>query len=415
MSFQATEWARGLPLHSLSAKFTLMMIGSYAGTDGVAFPSLDTLAEDTLQTVPTVRRRIRELEKLGLLVTFSRWLTPDGSVVRTAPRDIGPPGCRQSSNEIRLQLERNSTDVLAALSRLTDDKIETADQEDGAGSEDHQEGINLTPSPDTVLTPSPSHSLDTPGVSEPCNPLKRLSNSSSEATPPTPPDGGKGNVVRYVRKKGQERLAQITPIWPEPVTNADRAIAILDALDDDEWAECLLGVKGFAAYIVERKAAGKDRTVKDFHNWARNRQWAGFLAKGREAQAAGQRIMVAVGSAEGRAWRTIYRIAGFASEPFSASGQFLLPSPMTPQLLAFADAPAEAEWMFISAEQRQQVGAWSGFLRKVIGVKPRPELVSQRNWRRGHRIEEPGFVAPWPWPPRVDGSLSTGPPPDEPS
>ena len=106
MSFQATEWARGLPLHSLSAKFTLMMIGSYAGTDGACFPSLGTLAEDTLQSIDTVRRRIRELEQLDLLVRLARWTSPDGKVVVTEIGDgIKPTGHRQSSDELRTAIE----------------------------------------------------------------------------------------------------------------------------------------------------------------------------------------------------------------------------------------------------------------------------------------------------------------------
>src|ERR1700689_5529383 len=119
MSFQATEWARGLPLHSLSAKFTLMMIGSYAGTDGTCFPSLTQLAEDTLQSVATVRRRERELEQLGLLVRFARWRSPDGKVVLTQLGDANRPlDCRQTSDELRLNLTRTADQVAAKIIEL---------------------------------------------------------------------------------------------------------------------------------------------------------------------------------------------------------------------------------------------------------------------------------------------------------
>jgi hypothetical protein len=86
---------------------------------------------------------------------------------------------------------------------------------------------------------------------------------------------------------------------------------------------------------------------------------------------------------------------------------------MTPQLLAFADASDVGEWCFIAETEKQRVGAWNNFLWKALGDRARPRLVDTRNWRGTRRIDEPGFLAPWAWPPRVDGSLSTGPPESE--
>jgi hypothetical protein len=201
------------------------------------------------------------------------------------------------------------------------------------------------------------------------------------------------------------------PIWPEPITDAERAVVVLGALTEDEFADCLTGVKGFAAFTKDLRDHGKHRVVKDFHNWARGKQWVGFVAKGAEVEAGGRRIHALEDSPEGRAWRTLHKIARI--EPKAYDGRYLLPGPMTPQVLAFAMAPPPSEWHFIAEADRQQCGAWNGFLRKVLGEKARPELVSDRNWRGTEKLTGRGFVAPWAWPPRVDGTLTTGPPSEE--
>jgi hypothetical protein len=223
--------------------------------------------------------------------------------------------------------------------------------------------------------------------------------------------------------KGRERLRIIEPLWPEPITNADRASIILESLTADEWGDCQVGVRGYAAFIQARRNAGKDRTVKDFHNWARNRQWAGYLTKGAAVEEASKRVSVAVDSPEGRAWATIHRLCR-SPAPFESGGRYSLPGAPMPQLMAFADVGPETDWLFIAETQTRQVGAWNGFLRKALAGKSRAGLVDTRNWRRvkgedgapGYleRIKERGFMAPWPWPPGVDGKIyTTGPPEDE--
>jgi hypothetical protein len=410
MSFQATEWARSLPLHSLSAKFTLMMIGSYAGTDGTCFPSLTTLAEDTMQSVDTVRRRIRELEQLELLVRLARWTSPDGKVVVTEIGDgTKPSGCRQSSDELRLLLKTTGDDVEARIAALGWDKKKSHDQDDNP-----PEGVaNCQGGEDsTAVPPAPSHSSATPPVAQLCNPLNRLSNSSEETAPLNPPaSGGTIEADSDLKKIGRQRIATVEPLWPEPITNAERAVVILGSLTEQEWADCQIGVKGYAAFIRSRHDVGKDRTVKDFHNWARNRQWAGYLTKGAEVEQAGKRVHAKIDGDAGRAWRNLHTVGRVTPTEFD--GQYLLPGMLSPQVMALANAPPPSDWVFIPESNKQQAGAWSSFLRSALEGKARPSLIDDRNWRGSERIAERGFVAPWPWPPRKDGTLSTtGSPPD---
>jgi hypothetical protein len=78
---------------------------------------------------------------------------------------------------------------------------------------------------------------------------------------------------------------------------------------------------------------------------------------------------------------------------------------LSAQALALDIAPPENEWVFIAANQVNQVSAWKEFLARELAGKPRPELCWDRNYGKGR-----GFYAPWPWPPRKDGRVSTGPP-----
>jgi hypothetical protein len=409
MSFQATEWARGLPLHSLSAKFTLMMIGSYAGTDGTCFPSLGTLAEDTLQSVATVRRRVRELEDLGILVRFSRWTSPDGKVVLTQVGDDNRPlDCRQSSDELRLQLHVPAEVVKAKIEALGWDKKRHTDQWDEQASEGADGVANCDPTPlqsDTLpgakpVQPAPSQAADTPGVSPGSHPLNRPLKSLPESTPLTPRDAGGENAVDIgLRKIGDERLAIIKPIWPDDISNAEKASIILGALTDEEWADCQTGAKGYADFIKRRRAAGHDRIVKDFHNWARNQQWAGHLESGRRVEAVEQIRRVPIDSREGKAWAALHRIAH--TSPRDWGDEFILHRPLTDQILALANTPPDREWVMITPAMVNQVGAWRAFLGRELGTLARPELLWDRN-PGGVR----GFLAPWPWPPKKDGTLS---------
>lgn len=409
MSFQATEWARGLPLHSLSAKFTLMMIGSYAGTDGTCFPSLSQLAEDTLQSVATVRRRERELEQLGLLVRFARWRSPDGKVVLTQLGDANRPlDCRQTSDELRLNLTMTADQVAAKIIELGLDRKRKPDEDDTVDkSPDGGVSDCNPPRGSTAVQPSPCQSSDTPGVAELCHPLNRNLKSSPETPPCIPPSGG---VVegQEQRRVGEQRLSVAEPMWPDPITDANRAIVVLGVLSETEWADCRTGIKGYTAFIQKNRDAGHDRIVKDFHNWVRNRQWVGFITSGTAAQKAKQRTSVAIDSAEGLAWRALHQIARI--NPIESHATYLLvPGSPSPQLMALANAPSKESWSFIDESQINQIAAWRQFIVSEIGDRVRPELVSDRNWQGSRRIWRRGFLAPWRWPPKKDGSISVGP------
>ena len=72
MSFQATAWAREQRTGSPSAKSVLMALASYTGEFGECRPSNRTIAHDTEQSVDSVRRRLAELTRKGLIRRFER-------------------------------------------------------------------------------------------------------------------------------------------------------------------------------------------------------------------------------------------------------------------------------------------------------------------------------------------------------
>lgn len=101
MSFQALEWARKLPIPP-TPKFLMMVIASYTDTDGACFPALTTLAEDTRQSVDSVRRWVVKCQSAGLLQRYPRWATGPKTYEIGAPGDSCPRGHRRTSDRIEL-------------------------------------------------------------------------------------------------------------------------------------------------------------------------------------------------------------------------------------------------------------------------------------------------------------------------
>jgi DNA-binding transcriptional MocR family regulator len=67
MSWRASAWALKQRTGLAGAKLTLLAMASYANKDHVAWPSQQTLAEDTEQSVDSIQRHIRMLVQEGLI------------------------------------------------------------------------------------------------------------------------------------------------------------------------------------------------------------------------------------------------------------------------------------------------------------------------------------------------------------
>lgn len=109
-------------------------------------------------------------------------------------------------------------------------------------------------------------------------------------------------------------------------------------------------------------------------------------------------MMVERSSREGIAYTTLRAMAGCVPAFTAADGRICIPPECAvPAVWALADAPPRDKWPFVS--DRRQIGAWREFFRETLRDMPRREVC-------GLEGEQWGMRAPWPWPPRKDGTLS---------
>ena len=78
MSIPAQKWAMEQKGASCSAKFVLVVLATFADVTGACWPSQETLATATNQSVATVQRCLRQLEELGLLCIGPRRVKKNG-------------------------------------------------------------------------------------------------------------------------------------------------------------------------------------------------------------------------------------------------------------------------------------------------------------------------------------------------
>jgi hypothetical protein len=420
MSFQATEWARSLPLPTQSAKFTLMVIGSYADTDGVCFPSLARLADDTVQSVASVRRRIRDFEQLGLLQRLPRWASPDGRMVVTQIGDaLRPDGYRQTSDELRLNLDLSPADVAQLVGEIPE-----GNPVEGGG-----EGVTVQPSPPGTVQPSPLHSSGTAGVAPGCDPLKRNPKSSVEESPKSPsgdgvtaaPDGGEdrttqspiGDARPWQHSESWQRFEQA---WREPILHQSICRQLWGGLSDADRA--FLIDKVAPGYVAWRRSQTRPPTVcnaqkilREHDAWQSYARFAPAAPIGDAGQAPA-RGFVLLDSAEGKAWQALHQVLGYPAVRTEQRGEFgfVALTPMPPAVLALAKAPPVKDWP-LREIGTHECGAWRKFVSRhagrgaVMRREPVREFIEGRGWVTGDRQVE-GLRAPWPFPPRKDGTLS---------
>jgi|SRR5271166_1619365 len=388
-SDEAHAWARNLRLRNAGAKYVLCMLTLYVNGDGACWVSINQLAEDCELASETIRRRLAWLETIGAVLRRAQWIDEHG-------KRNGDGRGRRTSDDILLLVDSDPNYVENNAISSGDDVPPLSEGGATAGGPD-----NGCPSADPPVSPLVAPSLRTGPESSEHEPEQEES--------PLPPKTG-GDEEFSKRAVGGERLRLIEPLWPEAITDAHRAVNVLSSLSEAEWQQCLTGAKGYARFIRNRRESGKPRLVKDFHNWARNQQWRGFVTAGEEAEKIAERKTVAVDSPEGRAWGVLCRVAHVSLSEFR--GHCVIPHELSPQLLALAEAPKR--WQFIAESEVNQVGAWRALIARELADRARPELIDDRSWRGYCPTRTRGFLAPWPWPPRKDGSTATGPPPTDP-
>lgn len=151
-------------------------------------------------------------------------------------------------------------------------------------------------------------------------------------------------------------------------------------------------IAGITPFLEAERKAGRTRIIAG-QTYLEQKRWE--LLKAEPDKPAGP-VSYTPCSPEGRALLALYRIGRIEDLFYSTvqrKGTVWWKGEITPQIAALAEASPEAAWATLS---HQQAGAWDALLRKIIPSARRRPLAA-------------GDAAPWPWPPRVDGTLS----PDE--
>lgn len=183
-------------------------------------------------------------------------------------------------------------------------------------------------------------------------------------------------------------IAAFEQRWPTAAADdRQRTGYAAEALTQTEEAEALSGIGPF---LENLKRLGR-KNVPAGWNYLEQKRWTLLEQAKPDAVAP---MQFAGSSREGRAIAALFDLAGkieFFYKAVYRGGIVYHRTEITPQLLALADVQPRAEWDHVLT--RQQAGAWNSFINERLGGLSHARLSE-------------GSRAPWPWPPRKDGTLS---------
>jgi helix-turn-helix protein len=376
-SDSAHAWARNLRLGNVQAKLILSMLALYVDGEGMAFVGIPSLAEDCELSADTVRRRLAWLEEIGAISRHPQWIDEYG-------RRNGDARGKRTSDLIKLLYE-NDTDLIEQRAAGVAPETPVVST---AISPSWQQGLNQGENP-----VSPSAALGQPSH---CG--EGLISEPEPESSPLPPSRGASETISD--QEEPEHFGPAWAAWPgHEVMRRDLALAEFRKLAPDKQALCRAAIPHFLA--MQRRLKRDHRP--NFHVWIRHGGFEEFptavLDEGPSAsQGSGS---YAVDSVEGRALKALCSLA--RKSLFERNGRLLYPLPITARVLAFAEAPPQSAWHWV--DDRAQLAAWSAFLSASIHGH-RPEILTTRGTGAEQRR---GFYAPWPWPPRKDGTISASP------
>lgn len=371
---EAHAWARNLRLGNHHAKMVLTSLTLYVDGDGYCFVGIPSLAEDCELSADTVRRRLVWLEEIGAIARVSQWVDENG-------RRNGEGRGKRTSDLIRLLVDDADTSLIEARARgesLDDQGVDT-----DAISPSSQQGLNAGEIP---VSPAPA-------LAQPLQSGEGLISFNPEPESPLKVPSGDEREPDSIGSEEPEHFAPAWSAWRgHEVMRRDLALAEFRMLSPDKQLHCRSAVPLFNA-LQDR--LGRTR-VMNFHLWVRTRGFEEF-PNATAAATAAPSSSIDANSAAGRAVTALYRMARVPL--FESRGHVVYPLEVTPQVLAFADAAPHTTWPWI--EDRQQIAAWAAFV--AAHVHRQGQLLQTRGVGDAQRS---GIHAPWPWPPRKDGSLS---------
>lgn len=397
MSWQASSWALELTLGDARRKMVLVAIASYADKEGkCAFASLTTLAQNCDLTEGALRRRIRELEQIGVINRFVRRIVEGGKIVSESvdgPQrdDRGAGKGRRTSDEFWVDMSVPTEEIAAAVKRLSaspphgDEAKENAPETplDVVGCEGTKSSpplaseANAEHPPQRIVSDPPHRE----GGILPANP--------KEDSHPTLPSGRA--LPSQIDQEAEARFDTFRSDYPDGIVDLEKARAAFLALPNPDQDAAIAGLALYSARCKGRR----EKSMKA-HLYVRKRVWEGLSAKQAARDARG---LYDRNSREAKAITVLHRIAG-APRPLEIGDRLSSSVRITPKVLALADAPPEREWKAYPLGTAGS-GSWRDLIEEALPPAiGRPRLTEIR--------------APWPFPPSVDGKIytveSTGPP-----
>lgn len=190
------------------------------------------------------------------------------------------------------------------------------------------------------------------------------------------------------REATAKNIAAFEARWPAASASDRNRVAY--AMEGLSAADQQAALDGIAPFLAELKRLRRS-TVPAGQTYLEQRRWE--LLPKPERGGADVPTTFAPASREGRALATLHRIGRSDEFYFKAvcrQGVVCWSRAIDAQVLTLADAAPREQWVELSY---QQAGAWEAFLQAQLKLKSR------------RRLRE-GDLAPWPWPPKRDGTLS---------
>lgn len=395
MSWEAVTWANKQRLKKCYEQAVLLVLANCADPNGEAFvkwPGRDHwwvyLSDRTRLPKSSLFRHLNTIVALGLGERTMQVLA-DGSRRPTFKLNM------EAAFDIDLpEDEERYNAVTAKGSHDSQSPRETGHDHDFEGEENdsdisHSQADEMEPagqSPVGTGNPQPQSPVGTDPF-----PVLRLQEDSLTVPKdsPLPPSGG--------LSLPDQLWEEFVKAWGEPIPKMQLARSCWDHAETAKRAEIVAAAKGYWTWLRAHpkppSATSAQSFIRDAVGWG---QWLRYVPDS-GGIAPALKTSYPLASAEGKAIAAAYQIAGkgdYLRSTMVRNGSVNYFLPVTPRLLALSNAPPPAEWVVLD---RNQAGAWEGLISDAVAVQVRSRM------REGAR-------APWPWPPRKDGTLSAGPP-----
>ncbi|MBR1198843.1 hypothetical protein JQ574_22865 [Bradyrhizobium sp. AUGA SZCCT0158] len=388
MSWEAVTWANKQKLKKSYEQIVLLVLANCADPNGEAFvkwPGREHwwvyLSDRTRLPKSSLFRHLNTLMGLGLGERAMQVLA-DGSRRPTFKLNMNV------SFDIDLpEDEERYNAIFAKGSAENQSPVGTEHDDLGEGGENGNDISGSQASETTIAPQSPAETGETdapvPSAETGSFPVLRLHKDSKPFSKdsPLPPSGGAAGPG----------FAEFQKVWLRPIERPSVAQRVWDHIPTEKLGEAIAAAKGYFEWIGRQRKepaiVSAQTFLREVSGWS---QWLAYAPT--EAGTPVVSNTFAASSREGRAIAMLWEIAGqgdFFRSVKCRGGAVFYANPITPRLLALADAPPRAEWARLG---RQQAAAWEGLIGEGVQVARR-------------RLSE-GAQAPWPWPPRKDGTLS---------